>query len=48
MKYQIVNKLERIPHKSIYDFILTLILALAILWIIYISIPYCSYRLYLA
>ena len=48
MKYQIINKQERIPNQSIYDIMITLILAFAILWIIYVSVPYYSYRLYLA
>ncbi len=47
MAYQIINKQKRIPSKSIYDIVITLILAFAILWIIYVSVPYCSYRLYL-
>jgi TM2 domain-containing membrane protein YozV len=46
MKYSIFKK-ERIPNKFIYENILTLILAFAIIWIIYISIPYTHYSLYL-
>ena len=47
MKYQLIKKIERNPHNFIYEIILTLILAFSILWIIYISVPYIPYRLYL-
>jgi hypothetical protein len=46
MKYQIL-KSNRIPHDSIYDVVLTLILAFAIVWVIYVSVPYFHYNLYL-
>ena len=38
---------KRIPTSSIYDIILTLIIAFAILWIIYSSTPYSHYSVYL-
>jgi hypothetical protein len=46
MKYQIL-KANRIPHESIYNLVLTLVLAFAIVWIIYVSVPYFHYSLYL-
>ena len=46
MKYQILKN-NRIPNKSIYNVVLTLILAFAIIWIIYVSVPYVHYSLYL-
>ncbi len=46
MKYQIL-KSNRIPYDSIYNLVLTLILAFAIVWIIYVSVPYFHYNLYL-
>lgn len=46
MKYQIIKN-KRIPNQSIYDIMLTLILAFAIIWIIYVSVPYVHYSLYL-
>ena len=46
MKYHILKN-SRIPHESIYNVILTLILAFAIVWIIYVSVPYVHYSLYL-
>lgn len=47
MKIQLGQKNQRIPHGNIYNLILTLILAFAIIWIIYISVPYSHYNLYL-
>ena len=47
MKFELIKKLNRIPHESIYNIIITLVIAFAILWIIYISIPYSHYSLYL-
>ena len=38
---------QRIPTSSVYDIILTLIIAFAILWIIYSSTPYSHYSVYL-
>ncbi len=38
---------RRIPNDSVYDIILTLIIAFAILWIIYTSTPYSHYSVYL-
>ena len=46
MKYQILKN-KRIPNQSIYNIILTLILAFTIIWIIYVSVPYVHYSLYL-
>jgi hypothetical protein len=46
MKYQILKN-KRIPNQSIYILILTLILAFAIVWIIYVSVPYVHYSMYL-
>lgn len=46
MKYQ-VFKNNRIPNNLVYNLILTLILAFAIVWIIYVSVPYAHYSLYL-
>lgn len=40
-------KNQRIPNNSIYNIILTLILAFAIIWIIYSCVPYTHYTLYL-
>lgn len=40
-------KNQRIPNDDIYNFILTLILALGIVWIIYSITPYSHYSLYL-
>jgi hypothetical protein len=49
MNYQIKNyqKNPRIPNETIYNIILTLALAFAIVWIIYITVPYTHYRFYL-
>lgn len=44
-KYNILKK-NRIPNDCIYSLIITLIIAFAIIWIIYISIPYSHYNLY--
>ncbi len=38
---------KRIPNDLIYNQILTLIIAFAIVWIIYISTPYYHYNVYL-
>ncbi len=38
---------KRIPNNIIYEYILTIVLAFAILWFIYVSTNYNSYRLYL-
>lgn len=46
MKYTILKN-KRIPNNSIYDIILTLILAFAIVWILYVSVPYVHYCFYL-
>ena len=46
MKYQILKN-NRIPNESIYNIVLTLILAFAIIWIVYVSVPYFHYSLYL-
>lgn len=47
MKYQLNQKMKRNPNNYLYETILTLILAFSILWIIYISVPYLPYKLYL-
>ncbi len=47
MKILLNDKINRIPHEIIYNTIITLVIAFAILWIIYISIPYTHYSLYL-
>jgi len=47
MKKYPINNSTRIPHENIYTSILTIIIAFAILWILYISVPYSPYRLYL-
>jgi len=44
MKNEIKNK--RIGHELVYNCIITIIMAFAILWIIYVSIPYSHYNLY--
>lgn len=38
---------KRVPTNSVYDLILTLIIAFAILWIIYSATPYSHYSVYL-
>ena len=40
-------KNQRIPNNQIYNLILTLVLALGIVWIIYSLTPYSHYSLYL-
>jgi hypothetical protein len=40
-------KKQRVPHNDIYDVFLTLILAMAILWLIYVLTPYTHYNLYI-
>ena len=50
MKNQLVlenNLIRRIPNDPIYNVILTLILALGIVWIIYSITPYSHYSFYL-
>ncbi len=47
MKIQLNKQSQRIPNKLLYTIILTLILAFAIVWIIYVSVPYSHYSLYL-
>jgi hypothetical protein len=47
MKITLSNKTGRIPHESLYNTMITLVIAFAILWIIWISIPYTHYSLYL-
>lgn len=46
MKYYNLKN-TRIPNQYIYDIILTLILSFSIVWIIYVSVPYNHYNLYL-
>ena len=38
---------QRIPNEYIYNIFITLILAFAILWLIYIIVPNSHYKLYL-
>lgn len=40
-------KNQRIPNDYIYNLILTLVLALGIIWVIYSLTPYSHYSLYL-
>ncbi len=46
MKYTILKN-DRIQHRSIYIIELTIILAFAIVWLIYVSVPYFHCNLYL-
>lgn len=41
------NYTQRVPTESVYNIILTLILAFGIVWIIYSATPYSHYSLYL-
>ena len=41
------NVSQRIPTDYIYNVILTLIIAFAVIWIIYSSTPYYHYNVYL-
>lgn len=43
----ILNNKKRDSYESIYNIILTLVLAFSIIWIIYVSTPYSHYSLYL-
>lgn len=47
MKILLNHKSERIPNESVYNLIITLILAFAIVWLIYVGVPYYHYSLYL-
>lgn len=47
MKIQLNQMNKRIPTDSIYNVILTLIIAFAIVWIIYVSTPYSHSNIYL-
>ena len=47
MKYEIIKNTNRIPHEQIYNIIITIVIAFAILWIIYVSVPYSHYSVYL-
>lgn len=40
-------KNQRIPNDIIYNLILTLVLALSVVWVIYSLTPYSHYSLYL-
>ena len=42
-----LNKLKRNPNNFIYNIFLTLILAILIIWLIYIFVPYKHYNLYI-
>jgi hypothetical protein len=41
------NSTQRVPNDTVYNIILTLILAFGIIWIIYSITPYAHYSLYL-
>lgn len=47
MKIQLNQNNYRIPTDSVYNVILTLIIAFAVVWIIYVSTPYSHYTVYL-
>jgi len=38
---------KRIPTDFVYNIILTLIIAFAVVWIVYVSTPYSHYSVYL-
>ena len=38
--------MERVPHTSIYTMFLTVIIALAVLWFLYIITPESNYNIY--
>lgn len=40
-------KNQRIPNNNVYNIFITIIMAVLIVWIIFISVPCNSYRLYL-
>ncbi len=40
-------KKQRVPNNEIYDIFLTLIIAILILWIIYVMTPQSHYNLYI-
>jgi len=42
-----LNKIDRSPHDFFYNILLTIILAFAVIWLIYTSVPYSTYKLYL-
>ena len=42
-----LNKPQRQPNNLIYNIFLTLILAILIIWLIYIFVPYSHYNLYI-
>ena len=44
---QNIIKTQREPNNSIYNLMLTLILAFAIVWVIYICVGYSNYNVYL-
>lgn len=41
------DKKQRIPHDNVYNIFITIILAILILWLIYIFIPYNHFNLYI-
>ena len=47
MNIQLNRQNHRVPNESVYTIFLTLILALGIIWLIYSSVPYSHYSLYL-
>ncbi len=42
-----MDKIQRIPNNQIYNIFITLILAITILWLIYIFTPISHYNLYI-
>lgn len=47
MNIQLNQQNKRVPNESVYIIFLTLILAFGIIWLIYSSVPYSHYSLYL-
>ncbi len=40
-------KKQRVPNNEIYDIFITIILAVLIIWLIYVMTPYSHYNLYI-
>jgi hypothetical protein len=47
MKIQLNETYQRIPNDTIYNILLTMILALSIIWLIYSITSYSHYNVYL-
>ena len=47
MNYLNLNKPQRQPNNLIYNIFLTLILAILIIWLIYIFVPNSHYNIYI-